>query len=154
MKLVLILSTFVLSLFALTPNQISTIQYVYNKCIPYDLQNSCAAIALVESDAGIYQVSTDYSDFGIMQINLQTHLRHLQLPNTPFNRSRVSTRLITDIDYNIEWAINELLFWKSLHNDNWLLIWGSYNGGFSPNLQYAQKVADTIKYLKQQGIIK
>ena len=51
-------------------------------------------------------------------------------------------------------AIEEINYWRKVHNENWVKVWASYNTGWSYNtktgLAYSSDVFDIIKKLKYE----
>jgi len=131
-------------------NQKDIIQYAYIYGMKYDLSWTLAAIAFIESKGGKYQISVDGHDYGVMQINIKSALAREGLKDTPFMRSKLATRLITDMDYCLEHAVAEIQFWQNRYGaDRYSRVWGSYNGGHKGNKSYAKKIIKTIAMLKK-----
>jgi len=130
----------------LSPSQQSYVKYAHDYCKKFNLQNSCAAIAYVESAGGKYQVGD--GDWGLMQINLKSHLRRIDVKPSIYTNSQVSTKLMVDVNYNLKYAVIELQYWLQYHRGSYLLAYSSYNGGHIPNLSYGQHVMDTIQQLR------
>ena len=136
-------------------DQVRLIKKAYTQGAIYDVGASLAAIVVIESSAGRHTLSPDEQDCGVAQINLtsfklryQQHLQHF-----PLSDAQICNMLIRDVDLNLLAAIEELRFWREVHHDNWRLVWGSYNGGWTPNTEYAAKVARMIKTLRKEEII-
>lgn len=120
---------------------------------PFDLSNSLAAIAIVESGAGKWLVNLQDPSAGVYHININTAMK--RSPNkidSNFTRNLMAQRLIEDQKFAAGFAIAELLYWKNYHHGNWNKVWASYNAGFnydsSAGKRYARKIVNTIKCLK------
>jgi len=120
----------------------------------YDLGYTLAAIAWVESQAGLYQINLQDPSAGIFHNNIISVLgRHKEWENTPFRRNMIAQRLIDDYDFAISETLSELEFWRLKHGNDWRKVWSSYNGGYSwgckQAVQYAEKVGRRIKVLRK-----
>lgn len=139
----------------LSSEQRKYITKCYKSGLPHDLANTLAGICYVESKGGLYKVNPLSGDYGLTQIHIKTALTRLKLNNTWHNRNKVATLLVTDDSLALALAIAELLYWRDTRSrTDWYHMVSSYNQGTiitSPN--YAQAVANAIKYLKQQRII-
>lgn len=133
----------------LSNKQIKNILISYKYGLSNNLEWTLAAIAWQESQGGKYKIGTLSNDYGLCQININTHLRDINKENTPRNISKYATKLIEDDKYNLKWATHTLLYWKNYHKNNWLKTWGSYNGGFKPNMKYANQIKLRIMALKK-----
>jgi hypothetical protein len=125
----------------------------------YDLGNTLAGIALVESQLGKYQIGTSSSDYGIMQISIKSALDRMGIENTRYKRSQLATLLITDRMFNYSMAIAELKFWQKKYGKGthwqWVQMVNSYNNGHhSTNFNYANKVSKAIRRLKENGYLR
>lgn len=128
-----------------------------------DLQYSLAAIAIVESSAGLMLENYRTMDFGVHQINIKTartRLKAWEKAGRDFGRYNLDDDddlielLITRHDINAALAIEELQFWLK-SRDTWFSAWASYNGGYYHNttreeraVRYAAKVHHTINKLR------
>lgn len=111
----------------------------------YDLAYSLMAIAIKESSLGRYQVNVDSYDYGLYQANINTVVKRHEVTNNTFNRNKLAMLLIKDFKFATSNAIAELMFWKSVHGENWLRIWASYNAGFNYDSSRAIKYSNDIK---------
>ena len=156
MKNILILLIFMCSpALALSQYQKNVIKKSYNIGKKYDLGNTLAGIALVESQAGIYKVNSNTEDYGVTGINIKSLLARIKLPDTYLNRSKYATYLVLDDEYAIKAALAELIYWRdSRRRTNWASMVNSFNqGSILRNNHYARKVARAIKTLKKLNMI-
>ena len=154
MQLVLLL-LISLNLYALTPAQTKAINLAIEVGKPYDLSNTLAGITLVESRAGLYKVNPITQDYGLTGINIHSFMRRLFIADNYMNRSKYATLLITDDNYALKAAVSELVYWRdSRQRTSWYHLVGSYNqGNVVRNNNYANKVANAIKELKQLELL-
>ena len=82
-----------------------------------------------------------------------------------WNTNRIAQKLINNIEFSAAEALAELTFWQTIHGDNeWFLIWQSYNGGFSyfnkysksylSSYQYANKINEKVIFFKKIFLFK
>ena len=140
---------------ALTLDQVRIAQQSYAIGAPYNLGHSLAAIALVESQLGIYQINAKSADYGIHQVHIKSHLAHIDIKDTQLNRSKYATKLITDSIYCANAALRELLYWKvTRKRSNYIRYISSYNQGSRiTNYDYVRKVSAAIRQLRTARII-
>jgi len=121
---------------------------------PYQLGNTIAGIIWVESKC-VYKVNPVTGDYGITQVNIKSLLNRLELPTTTLNKSFYATQLVTEDAYAVKAALAELLYWQlDRKRTGWYHLVGSYNqGNVIESNNYASKVANAIRYLKQQGVL-
>lgn len=113
-------------------SQIQTIHYAYHYGKKEHLGFTMAAIAWKESCAGLYRINFDDPSAGIYHAHLPGVIkRHYKAKNTAFRRNVVAEKLIRDTEFASKIALEELLYWKKIHKDNWKNIIKSYNKGFS-----------------------
>jgi len=128
--------------------QLSTLGDVFQTCKRYDLEYTCIAISYKESKLGKYLFNTLTGDYGIMGINLKTFVIGNKIKMNYWGKREMASKLIVNNDLNIALAVENLLYWKKVTNKDWLVIWGSYNGGWKPNVRYASEILNTIKAFK------
>jgi len=160
MKKFLIVGLLSIDLFALSPKQMSILNWVYNKAKPYNLQNTMSAIAYVESHLGRYKVNLQdgkYGSFGIFHNMLESVCSRHNC-STYWNKSRLAERLIVDKDFSFSEAMAEFQYWynywlsKGYSNTiAWKRAICSYNAGYNwkKGLKYYKKVVKAIKFLKK-----
>lgn len=129
----------------LTVQDIQLLKQIKNYGTQYDLAYSLMAIAIKESSLGRYQVNVDSYDYGLYQANINTVVKRHEVANNSFNRNKLAMLLIKDFKFATSNAIAELMFWKSVHGENWLKIWASYNAGFNYDSSRAIKYSNDIK---------
>lgn len=129
----------------LTVQDIQLLKQIKNYGVQYDLAYSLMAIAIKESSLGRYQVNVDSYDYGLYQANINTVVKRHEVANNSFNRNKLAMLLIKDFKFATSNAIAELMFWKSVHGENWLKIWASYNAGFNYDSSQAIKYSNDIK---------
>jgi predicted methyltransferase len=100
-----------LNLFGLTPKQIETLKYVYNKTKQYNLGYTMSAICLAESNAGVYKLTINKNsiDAGLFMINSQT------LSNDRWKAARIVERLIEDRDFSISIAVERFKYFYNYY---------------------------------------
>jgi len=119
-------------------------QYVYRRCMKYNLGNTCVAIAWEESQFGVYKVIPWSGDYGLMGINLYWYMKDNGYNyRDRYLRSRLATRLTCDDDYNIMYSIAKLEKLKERYK-RWREVWAHYNGGIRSNWIYAKKILNKI----------
>jgi len=137
----------------LSTDQKKILVWVYEKAEPYDLKWTMMAIAWQESSFGKYLIGRTSPDYGIFQVNINSFERrysnHWREMGVNFDREQVAYYLINDKELNFVASLEEILFWRDIHNGNWNKIWASYNGGYKGNFNYAQKIKAKIRALKR-----
>jgi hypothetical protein len=137
----------------LTPEQISTLKEIKEHGKKNGLSYSLMAIAIKESGLGKYLVNVDTKDYGLYQANIKTVISREKAKDTSMNRNFFAMKLISDFQFATKNAIEELTFWKKVHNNNWPKIWSSYNGGWKYNSEaakkYSEDIASIIRELKK-----
>lgn len=118
------------------------------------MKYSLMAIAIKESSVGKNIANFRSNDFGLFQSNIKTVLNRQYINDTPANRKYFALKLINDVGFATANAIIELEYWRSVHKDNWVKIWSSYNTGFSyksdTGYLYAKSILEIIKKLKNE----
>lgn len=118
------------------------------------MKYSLMAIAIKESSVGKNIANFRSNDFGLFQSNIKTVLSRQYINDTPANRKYFALKLINDVGFATANAIIELEYWRSVHKDNWVKIWSSYNTGFSyksdTGYLYAKSILEIIKKLKNE----
>lgn len=113
-------------------NQLEIIAYAYNYGKKYDLGLTLAAIAWHESCAGEYRMNFSDPSAGIYHALIPGVMkRYPFLKDTRFNRNVMGELLIRDDEFASKVAIDELLYWKKVRNNNLKNMIKSYNKGFS-----------------------
>jgi len=141
----------------LTVKQLNILVAVYEACKPHDLENTCIAISYKESKLGKYLFNTITGDYGVMAINLKTFINSKKTSLNYWGKKELASKLIVDNDLNISVAIDNLKYWMKITNNDWRVVWGSYNGGFRPSSIYASEILNIIKafniyFKKHNGI--
>lgn len=114
-----------------------------------------AAIAWVESQAGMYPINANTHAYSPYHILLKTALARRNVPDTNFNRSAMASRLVGDLEYSADLAIEEVQFWQKVRGKQNTFDWlASYNGGWkaaekSESIDYATKVMQKTQQLKR-----
>ena len=139
---------------SLSVEQQEFIQWVYDFGKPYNLQWTLAAKVWEESQCGLQVISERThpvygKDYGITQINIHWLLVAHNLPDTPFNRSKYATKLVRDDVYCLLETINNIRHWECLKKSwqSYRFVWAHYNGGTTPNWDYAERIAKRIRVL-------
>jgi hypothetical protein len=147
----------VLSLQAMSQEQINNIRYIYNKTKQFDLGLTMSAIAITESDAGKYNLSINKGsiDCGMFMINSNT------LSNNRFTQARTCERLIKDRDFSISLALERFKYFYNYYRSkgyNRRLAWKysicSYHSGWDKEkgLKYYHKIIKNIRLIKKHHI--
>jgi len=132
------------------PEKRNLIIKLYRRCKLDGFEYSCVAIAWKESRFMEYVVNYTH-DYGLMGININYLVKELRQEGIrigKYSKLRLITRLIMDIDYNIDKAITNLHYWKRVRKGDWLKIWASYNGGWKMNFKYARDIKKRISAFK------
>lgn len=129
-------------------HKLKIMRRVYQLSEPHNLANSCLAILYKESHIGDYLINSISGDYGIMGINIKTYMNTYKLNGGYWYKAKLISKLTIDNDLNIAVAIHNLKYWKKYYGDNWRIIWGSYNGGWKPNYNYAKSILTIIKAYK------
>lgn len=115
-------------------------------------QYSLMAIAIKESSVGKYLVNDKSKDYGLFQANIKTVLSREDVDDTKENREYFSNKLVTDVRYAVNNALQELTYWQGVHEQSWAKTWASYNTGWKyeskTGLLYATSIFKIIKTLK------
>lgn len=137
----------------LTAKEIKILKEIKNIGNKYGLGYSLMAIAIKESSIGKYMINVDSHDYGIFQAHLKTVINRNKIKNTSWNRNKYAMKLLNDVSFATKNAIDELKYWRKVHNNNWRRIWSSYNCGWKYNSRTAKKysrdIAKIIRKLKK-----
>lgn len=113
-------------------NQLEVIAYAYNYGKKYDLGITLAAIAWHESCAGEFRMNFSDPSAGIYHALIPNVIKkYNMLEDTRFNRNVMGELLIRDDEFASKVAIDELMYWKKVRNNNLKNMIKSYNKGFS-----------------------
>ncbi len=162
-KILLLIILFITNIFAsnfnakkLTSQDIKMLKEIKKQGKKYGLSYSLMAIAIKESSIGKYLINVDSKDYGLYQANIKTVLSRQKAKNTPWNRNKYAMRLISDFQFATNNAIEELVYWKKVHKNDWKKVWSSYNGGWKYNSKkaknYSRDIAIIIKRLKRVNV--
>lgn len=162
-KILLLIILFITNIFAsnfnakkLTSQDIKMLKEIKKQGKKYGLSYSLMAIAIKESSIGKYLINVDSKDYGLYQANIKTVLSRQKAKNTPWNRNKYAMRLISDFQFATNNAIEELIYWKKVHKNDWKKVWSSYNGGWKYNSKkaknYSRDIATIIKSLKKVNV--
>jgi len=121
---------------------------LYKACADFDMSNTCVAISYKESKLGKYLFNDVTGDYGVMGINLKTFQNSHDMKSSYWGDRELASRLIIGTDFNIAAAIENLRGWSKIYPKKWKLVWGSYNGGWKPNSQYATVILSYVKAFK------
>ena len=141
----------------LSDEQLDVVRFSYAQGEPHDVGWTLAAIAIKESNAGLWVVNLQDPSAGYYHVTTDKVVAALGWDSTLFNHNRAAARLIRDREFSAQLAIQELLFWRQATN-TWLDVWASYHrGGRGPNLQqgilYAQDIRGIIAKIQTCGWI-
>ena len=163
LKIILFITLFITNIFAanfnakqLTNEEIQMLKEIKAQGKKYGLSYTLMAIAIKESSLGKYLVNVDSRDYGLYQANIKTVIKRHNAKNTSWNRNKYAMRLISDFKFATKNAIEELVYWKKIHNNDWKKVWSSYNGGWKYNSKrarlYSQDIAKIIQKLKKVNV--
>ncbi len=140
-------------------SQKNVILQAYLAGLRYGFGFTLAAIAWQESCAGEYRVNFQDPSAGLFHAYIPSVFkRHPELKENGFTHNMVGHRLVTDDDFAVQIAIEELLFWNKVHEGNWKNIVKSYNRGYSwqtskradaSATEYYENVAQKVREIKQ-----
>jgi hypothetical protein len=140
----------------LTSQDIKMLKEIKKQGKKHGLSYSLMAIAIKESSIGKYLINVDSKDYGLYQANIKTVLSRQKAKNTSWNRNKYAMRLISDFQFATKNAIEELVYWKKIHKNDWKKVWSSYNGGWKYNSKraknYSRDIAIIIKRLKRVNV--
>lgn len=121
---------------------------------PHNLADSLPAIVWQESSAGIHRENYLSGCFGIGHIRLRTYLDRHKIKRTYKNQVIYKKILTENDDLNLQAMVDELLFWKKVHDGNRLKMWASYFAGYDVKggLDYARDIQEKIKILRKMKI--
>jgi len=144
----------------LTPIQKAIMLKTFNKARQFNYEYTMTAIAWQESKFGKYKINLNDPSFGVFHNLISTvQLRHDSRGS--WARSRLAERLMIDYDFSFTEALSELKYWENYWSNKrvpkkWSHTIGSYNGGFTPNMSYTEKIKSKIRalktYFKNKGI--
>lgn len=138
----------------LSPEQKYRLEYSYHYGYPDGLGYTLAAIALVESQAGLYKINTDTKDYGLHQINELTIFNTLGVTSY-WKKKEIITKVVTDDSLSAYLAMSVLSHFQK-NTGSWKEMVMRYNIGNQNNtkalkkgLDYYSKVRDNVSMLKQ-----
>ena len=136
--------------------QKNTLNFSYSYGNKYDLGYTLAAIALKESNAGLWNISIQDPSGSPYHVTLNKVLADKGWESNSFNKNKAMQTLVNDVEYAASLAIKEILFWKERSAGNWMNVWASYNvGGMgkdsSKGTSYANDIRDNIAQIKRCG---
>jgi len=138
----------------LTAEQKTIIQHAFNFGKHHDLSWTLAAKVWEESDAGERVISTnDHSkygrDYGITQVNIYWFLKSKHTAYTKANIAKFASKLVRNDNYALQAAVDNIKRWQRRYPTNYREVWAHYNGGNTPNYEYANRIAKRIQVLKK-----
>lgn len=80
-----------------------------------DFDKTIRTLIRLESNDGLYPVNLNDPSCGITHININTYMKRHNIKNTNFNRNKACADLIANPQLAITNALEELLYWKSVH---------------------------------------
>lgn len=127
--------------------QLEVLRFSYQHGQAFDLGYTLAAIAWVESQAGLYPINVTDPSFGVHHVNLRSAIRRSDMKDTPFNRNRLAGQLL-QINTSADYALKELLYWQE-YRSSWRDVVSSYNAGWKMEngRAYLRKVIDKVNLL-------
>lgn len=132
--------------------QLHTLQTVHDYGETRGLAKTLPAISWVESRAGEVLVGINKNganDYGAFQINLKT-ASNMEGTTSAYQRNILASKLITNVKYSSEMAVEVLSYWYNYHKD-WNKMVMSYNAGFNVEAgqEYKDKVVKAIRMLER-----
>ena len=115
-------------LFSITDKQWGVLQQAYDTGAPYNLGNTMAAVVFRESTAGKYKINPESGDYGVAHINITTALVRTNTSGY-WGKRELITRLVVDDQFNLDLALQELLYWKG-ETPSWKAMVSAYNQGW------------------------
>lgn len=139
----------------LSQSQLDLLKAIYKKGKEFSLEYSVMAIAWQESNAGAWPVNLQDPSCGPFHQSVSMYIRARKLENTNFNKNKVCSRLINDLDFSTSAAIYELEAWMNVHRNKLNLfdyVYRSYNAGTNYESKtaktYSNKIIARIRVLK------
>lgn len=136
----------------LSPLQKGRLLFSYHQGQSTNLGYTLAAIALIESSAGLYRLNIYSRDLGLYQVNIKTASKVLGVTNY-YKKLELAEKLIYRDILNAYVAIDVLRYFIDYHNQDWRKTIQSYNEGFNINteksLLYLDKVSGGVRLLQQ-----
>ena len=120
----------------------------------FELGFTLAAISIVESSAGNNIANWRESSFGPYQNRAITVLNRHKIPSDDvILQFRTVERLIYDIEFAAQEAINELNYWIGVRKGDWTMVWASYNAGWKweNGVGYASMINYHVSELQKCG---
>lgn len=103
-----------------------------------DFEETIRTLIRLESNDGLYPVNLNDPSCGITHININTYMKRHRIKNTNFNRNKACADLIASPSLAITNALEELLYWKSVHcnrtgctREQYRNVVKSYNTGWN-----------------------
>lgn len=139
---------------SLSEEQQYRLEYSYAYGKPEGLGYTLAAIALVESQAGLYKVNLESRDFGVHQINERTLFSTLGV-TSHWKKKEIITKVIVDDSLSAYLAMSVLKHFNKVHKGSWKKTVMSYNIGNRKDKitvkrgeAYYNKVVTSVRMLK------
>lgn len=132
----------------LNREQLEMLMEIAKRAKPYDLVYSAVAIAWQESNLGKWQINLKDPSCGPFHQVIPLFLKKNKIANTEFNRNKVCSELIDDIDLSVSTVISELEAWKMIHKNRmnvWDYVYRSYNAGYNYDSATAKKYSKMIR---------
>jgi len=137
----------------LLPAQLVILAFAADYGASFDYEKTLPAIALKESSAVQDTCNVDEDSCGPFGNRVSVVARRSGL-----SQDVVRSRLRTDLRFAAHYAVAELDWWRS-HCKTWekapgtyfawIHIWGHYNGGDKPNLDYGREIMAIIRKVKE-----
>lgn len=132
----------------LSKKQLDVVRFSFEYGLEYDLGYSLAAIALQESNAGLWNINISDPSAGYYHVTLDKVLNIYGWQDNGFNRNRAAQLLIDVPPLAARLAVRELQFWYSYTRGSWLDTWASYNAGTrGRSVAAGRQYAEDIRYL-------
>jgi len=110
-----------------TKQQRAIVHLAYSIGLPSDYGITLAAITIVESNAGMYRISTNGDDYGVTQVNLHYFLKSRGIVESQWTRSAWATELVRNDILSLTYSLELLLYNRAKYGSYRASI-NAYNG--------------------------
>ena len=128
--------------------QLEAMKFGYIAGSRYDIGYTMAAIIMEESQAGKQMLNLT-GDYGLCGINIKYYLKDLGLRHTKYNEVEIATLLIRNDALNIHVGVSKFRHWLKESKGDFIKAWAMYNGGYTANFYYANRIYNRIKAIRK-----
>lgn len=138
----------------LSPDQKAVLYKTFEKGKALDLHYTLTAIAWQESSFGKFKIGRWSADYGVFQINIRTWKSRYskEIKQYGLTNEKIKKYLVEHYDLGFVAAVDEILFWKTVHGNNWNKIWASYNDGThisAKGHKYSKLIGKKVRAIKK-----